>query len=67
MTQTKQLPAWTMFNPADAESKAAELQAEYPDWTYKVNHDPKSLGYSLGEGCSLVQIFDETGEFVSNL
>ncbi len=54
-------PAMT-FSPADAEKHAAAMQAGEPDgWTYKAVHGPK------GTSLSLIQIFDETGEFVGNL
>jgi len=39
---------------------AAELEAgDLEGWTYKVKHDPK------GTGCSLIEIYDEDGEFVA--
>ena len=50
-----------MFDPKKVDEIAAELQAEDPDWTYKVKHDPKGIGYSL------IQIFDEDGIFISNM
>ncbi len=47
------------FDPEDVDRVAAELKAEDPDWDYVVRHDPKDTGYSL------IDIFDEDGEFVA--
>ncbi len=45
-----------------AESLATELNATDEDgWTYRAKHDPKGTGYSL------VEVFDEDGEFVDHV
>ena len=46
----------TLYTPAKAEEVAATLNANDPDWTYKVVHDPKGVGYSF------IEIYDEAGE-----
>lgn len=44
-----------------AEILATDLNANDEDgWTYRAKHDPKGTGYSL------VEIFDENGEFVGH-
>ncbi len=60
MANTVNTPSM-MFDPKKVDEIAAELQAADPDWTYKVKHDPKGIGYSL------IQIFDEDGIFISNM
>ena len=47
-----------LFNPEEAEIKAAELRDGDPDWSYRVVHDPKGTGYSF------IEVYDENGEFV---
>lgn len=52
----------TFFTPAKAEATAAEMnRIEDDGWAYKAKHDPKGTGYSL------VEIYDEDGEFVGKL
>ncbi len=51
----------TLYPPAEAEKVAAEMQAGDPGWVYKVKHDPKGIGYSL------IEVYDEDGEFVANV
>ena len=46
------------FSPDKAEKIAKEMQANDPDWIYKVKHDPKGTGYSI------IEVYDENGEFV---
>ncbi|HCW04101.1 MAG TPA: hypothetical protein DGK91_05945 [Clostridium sp.] len=48
-----------LFKPEQAERIAQELQNGDPDWNYRVKHDP------TGRGNSLIEIYDEDGEFVS--
>jgi len=48
----------TTFDPKTVDATAAELQANDEDWTYKVKHDPK------GTGRSLIEVYDENGEFI---
>jgi len=56
------LHSTTFFSPAKAEATAAEMNRTEDDgWTYKAKHDPKGTGYSL------VEVYDEDGEFVSNI
>jgi len=51
-----------LFTPAEAETKAAELQAGDNDgWSYAADHDPKGTGYSR------VAVYDEEGELISYL
>lgn len=51
-----------LYNPADAEEKAAKMNANADDdWAYIVKHDPKGTGYSL------IEVYDEDGEFVTHL
>jgi hypothetical protein len=49
---------YSLLEPGHAEQIALELQEEDPDWSYRVQHDPK------GTGLSFIEIFDEDGEFV---
>jgi hypothetical protein len=49
---------YSLLEPGHAEQIALELQEEDPDWSYRVQHDPK------GTGLSFIEIFDEEGEFV---
>jgi hypothetical protein len=49
---------YSLLEPEHAEQIASELQEEDPDWSYRVQHDPK------GTGLSFIEIFDEDGEFV---
>jgi hypothetical protein len=49
------------FTKEDATTKAAELNASDPDWTYTAVHDPKGTGFSF------ITIHDENGEFVAKL
>jgi hypothetical protein len=50
------------FDPLKVDDFVAELNADpEDDWNYKVKHDPK------GTGNSLIEIYDENGEFVSYL
>ena len=48
-----------LYSPVMAELKAAELQANDPDWKYIVRHDPKGIGYSF------IEIYDEDNRFIS--
>lgn len=49
----------TLFTPARADAMAAELNSDGDDdWTYTARHDPK------GTGGSLIDIYDEDGEFI---
>ena len=48
----------TTFDPAKVDVVAAQMQSGDEDWSYVVKHDPK------GTGRSIIQIFDEDGEFV---
>ena len=49
----------TLYTPTKAEAVAAEMNAGDDDWTYKARH---------GNGpYSLVDCFDEDGEFVATL
>ena len=50
-----------LFRPEEAESVAAEMGADDPEWTYRAKHDPKGTGFSL------VEITDEDGAFVAYL
>ena len=47
-----------LYTPAQAAVVVAQLQANDPDWTYTVVHDPKGTGYSY------ILITDEEGELV---
>lgn len=50
------------MTPAKAESIADNLNSmESDDWTYRAKHDPK------GTGLSLVEVYDENGEFTGYL
>tara|TARA_R110002153_G_scaffold185017_1_gene338164 strand:- start:638 stop:829 length:192 start_codon:yes stop_codon:yes gene_type:complete len=50
------------FAPNDVDRVAAMMNSShYDDWSYKVKHDPKGIGFSL------IEIYDEGGEFVSYL
>jgi len=51
------LPA-TLFDPDEAERKAAELADSDPDWNFEVRHDPS------GKGKSYIVIRDENLEWV---
>jgi hypothetical protein len=53
------LPA-KIFTPEKAVFICAELQANDEDWAYKVKHDPK------GTGGSIIEIYDENGDFVGH-
>jgi hypothetical protein len=46
------------FEPAMADKVAAQMQSNDDEWTYVVKHCPKGIGKSI------IQIFDEDGEFV---
>ena len=46
------------FDPALVDGIAAQMQSQDEDWAYVVKHCPK------GTGRSIIQIFDECGEFV---
>ena len=48
----------TTFDPDTVDETAAEIQANDEDWTYRVKHDPKGTGYSL------IEVYDENGEFI---
>jgi len=51
-----------LYRPAAAEEKVLKLNANTDDdWTYSVKHDPKGTGYSL------IEVYDEEGEFVTYL
>ena len=50
-----------LFEPTEAELIAADMQSEDPEWTYAVRHDPTGRGYSL------IDVFDEDGEFVATV
>tara|TARA_Y100001970_G_scaffold258436_1_gene338332 strand:- start:68 stop:259 length:192 start_codon:yes stop_codon:yes gene_type:complete len=51
-----------LYSPAAAEAKAAQMNGNADDdWTYAVKHDPKGTGYSL------IEVYDEDGEFVALL
>jgi len=48
-----------LMKPEAAEKMAAELnEYEEDGWTYKVKHPPTSTGWSL------IEIYDEDGEYV---
>lgn len=49
----------TTFPPDEVDDVAAALKANDPDWDYRVRHDPK------GTGNSVIDIYDEDGEFVA--
>lgn len=49
----------SLFQPEAAEREAALLGDGDPDWTYRVKHDPTGRGYSL------IEVYDEEGEFVA--
>lgn len=50
----------TLYQPEKAEEVADELTAADEDgWTYTAKHDPKGTGFSL------IEIYDEDGEFVA--
>jgi uncharacterized protein HemX len=46
------------FDPAKVDAVAAQMQAGDDEWSYVVKNDPKGIGRSI------IQIFDEDGEFV---
>jgi hypothetical protein len=46
------------FDPAIVDKVAAQMQSNDDDWTYVVKHCPRGIGKSI------IQIFDEDGEFV---
>ena len=50
-----------LFEPTEAELIATDMQSEDPEWTYTVRHDP------IGRGYSLIDVFDEDGEFVATV
>jgi hypothetical protein len=51
-----------LYTPEKAEALAAEMQAgDDSGWTFKAKHSP------TGKGWSLIEIFDEDGEFVGNV
>ena len=51
-----------LYSPAAAEAKADKMNANADDdWSYSVKHDPKGTGYSL------IEVYDEDGEFVTHL
>ncbi len=50
-----------LFEPTEAELIAVDMQSEDPEWTYTVRHDPTGRGYSL------IDVFDEDGEFVATV
>ena len=50
-----------LFDPTEAVLIAADMQSEDPEWTYTVRHDPTGRGYSL------IDVFDEDGEFVATV
>ncbi len=54
------LPA-TLFAADKVDAVAAEMQANDDDWTYVVKHDPTGRAYSL------IEIYDEDGEFVGKV
>lgn len=47
-----------LYDPDTAESNAAALQFEDPDWTYTAIHDP------AGTGLSYIEIRDEDGDVI---
>lgn len=49
------LNSYHLYPPAEAVAVAAELQANDPDWTYEVKHDP------TGKGFSFIVVIDEDG------
>ncbi len=50
------------FDPLKIDGLVADMNANpEDDWNYKAKHDPK------GTGNSLIEIYDEDGEFVSYL
>jgi hypothetical protein len=49
----------TLIKPDKVDAVAADLKSNDPDWDYIVRHDPK------GTGDSLIDIYDEDGEFVA--
>lgn len=51
-----------LFQPEEAEKQAEILNSDPDDdWEYRVKHDPKGTGYSL------IEIYDEDGEFVGHV
>ena len=61
MKKTLDTPTAT-FSPKKAIEVTAVLnEDDGDDWVYKVKHDPKGTGYSL------IEVYDENGEFVSLL
>lgn len=52
----------TLYTKEEAESLAAELtKFDGDDWTYVAIHDPAGTGYSV------IEVYDECGEFVSRM
>ena len=50
------------YEPKKADQMANTLNACPDDeWTYRVKHDPKGIGYSL------IEVYDENSEFVTYL
>jgi len=54
-------PVTHLFAPEEAARLAAEIQADDPDWEYRVVHDP------TGRGKSFISIYDEDGLFVGKI
>ena len=49
----------TLYTPEDAEDAALSLSEFDSEWEYRVKHDPKGTGFSI------IEVFDENGEFIS--
>lgn len=60
MTTITKHPA-TLFAADKVDAVAAEMQANDDDWTYVVKHDPTGRAYSL------IEIYDEDGEYVGKV
>lgn len=62
MLRIDRLAVDTLFTPEAARELVAQMNAEADDdWTYRVLDDP------TGRGSSLVEIYDEDGEFIGRL
>ncbi len=47
------------FDKSEVEAVCSKIQANDDEWTYKVRHDPKGIGRSV------IDVYDEDGEFIS--
>ncbi|MFA7331981.1 MAG: hypothetical protein WC326_13005 [Candidatus Delongbacteria bacterium] len=55
-------PTWVFLTEAEAEKAATDLgKGEAEGWTYTVVPDP------IGSGRCIIKVYDENGEFISNL